>query len=263
MHKLISFTIKAEKGFLKKPDINEGIYLTFNMLHKPALLGILGAIIGLSGYKNNEEFPEYYQKLKDIPIGIKPVHHENGNFQKTVITYTNTTGFANNDGNLIIREQTLIKPSYQIFLLLDLENNYQKQLFNYIKEQKAEFLPYLGKNDYSLWWNKDEVVEYNWRKVDKFEESKKIETMFIKNIPLKDLKEKNNNFDLFDFSVLFEEPAFAYFERLPIYFDEDLYQYKYEDFVYTDFKIKQQNSLPNIYALKNDKYNREFYVQLN
>ena len=45
--KLISFDLCADMGFLKKPDINEKIYLTYNMLHKPALLGILGAIIGL------------------------------------------------------------------------------------------------------------------------------------------------------------------------------------------------------------------------
>ena len=87
MKKLISFIIKADKGFLKKPDINDGIYLTYNMLHKPAILGILGAIIGLEGYKQNGVLPEYYLKLKDIPIGIKPMGDEKGNFQKTLISY--------------------------------------------------------------------------------------------------------------------------------------------------------------------------------
>ena len=77
MKKLISFIIKAEKGFMKKPDINEGIYLTYNMLHKPAILGILGAIIGLKGYEKNEVFPEYYRELKHIPVGVKPQGDEN------------------------------------------------------------------------------------------------------------------------------------------------------------------------------------------
>ena len=154
MKKLISFTIKAEKGFLKKPDINDGIYLTYNMLHKPAILGILGAIIGLDGYQKNGALPEYYKELKNIPVGIKPVGDEKGNFQKTKITYNNTTGLASNEegGNLIITEQTLIKPSYKIYLLLDLENENENKLYHNIKEQKAEYLPYLGKNDYSLWW---------------------------------------------------------------------------------------------------------------
>ena len=40
--RLISFDIQADFGFFKKPDYNDGVLLTYNMLHKPALLGILG-----------------------------------------------------------------------------------------------------------------------------------------------------------------------------------------------------------------------------
>ena len=60
--KLISFDLKAEFGFFKKPDIND-IYLTYNMLHKPALLGILGAVIGLQGYQKNP----YQQRIFLMP----------------------------------------------------------------------------------------------------------------------------------------------------------------------------------------------------
>ncbi len=111
-NKIISFIIRSEKGFFKKPDINEDIYLTFNMIHKPSLLGIFGAIIGLKGFQKNEEMPEYYQKLKNLQIGIKPINDEKGNFLKSIITYTNTTGFASEEesGNLIISEQTIINP---------------------------------------------------------------------------------------------------------------------------------------------------------
>jgi len=89
MKKLISFDLYANMGFLKKPDINEKIYLTYNMLHKPCTLGILGAIAGLKGFTKNNELPEYYQKLKDVPIGIKPIgkYCENGNFADVVIIY--------------------------------------------------------------------------------------------------------------------------------------------------------------------------------
>ena len=61
--RLISFDIQADFGFFKKPDYNDGVLLTYNMLHKPALLGILGAIIGLRGYRKKGEWPEYYQRL--------------------------------------------------------------------------------------------------------------------------------------------------------------------------------------------------------
>ena len=234
MKKIISFIIKAEKGFLKKPDINDGIYLTYNMLHKPAVLGILGSIIGLAGYKENGVSPEYYKKLKDIPVGITPIGDEKGNFQKTTITYSNTTGFASDEkgGNLIINEQTLIKPSYKIYLLLDFDNNDQKNIYYNIVEQKAEYLPYLGKNDYSLWWDKEEVEEYEWTQFDKKSDFK-IATIFKKEdaiinyiaeaIGRRALAEQKNNF--------------CYFERLPISFNEELFQYNMGDFVYSNTRL--------------------------
>lgn len=262
MKKLISFTIKAEKGFFKKPDINDGIYLTYNMLHKPAILGILGAIIGLEGYKKNSELPEYYKKLNDIPVGIKPVGDEKGNFQKTIITYNNTTGLASNEpgGNLIITEQTLIKPSYIIYLLLDLENENQKQIYDNIKNQEAEYLPYLGKNDYSLWWDKNEVEEYEWENAQDLNNSITVSTIFIKkDITIKDSKiDKIENFDLLDFSDLSDEPQFVSFERLPINFNKDLFQYNMADFAYTNFKLKDRVQIKNLYSLNDNEY-----VQLN
>ncbi|MCK5520798.1 MAG: type I-B CRISPR-associated protein Cas5 [Candidatus Marinimicrobia bacterium] len=234
MEKLISFIIKSEKGFLKKPDINDGIYLTYNMLHKPALLGILGAIIGLGGYKKNGVLPEYYLALKDLPIGIKPVDDEKGNFQKTLVYYTNTTGFANEGENKagathLINEQTLIKPSYKIYLMLDMDNEHQKQLYENLKNQKAEYLPYLGKNDYSLWWDKDEVEEYEWENTGKssniiistiFKKDQAIMDHVVKAIGRKALAEQKN--------------YYYYFECLPISFNDKLFQYTMADFAYTN-----------------------------
>lgn len=92
MKKLVSCTIKTEKGFLKKPDIYYGIYLTYNMLHKPAILGMLGAIIGL-----------------------EPIDIDKDNFQKTVIYYSNTTGFTNSIATQLINEHTLINLQFQNF----------------------------------------------------------------------------------------------------------------------------------------------------
>ncbi len=118
---LLSFDLRADFACFKKPDVNEGIILTFNCLHKPALLGILGAIVGLKGYSRKGEFPEYYHVFKDLPVGIEPLEgfHEKGNFNKTIIKYTNTVGYANADGNLIVTEQTLIRPGYRCYVLVD------------------------------------------------------------------------------------------------------------------------------------------------
>ena len=148
--RLISFDIQADFGFFKKPDYNDGVLLTYNMLHKPALLGILGAIIGLRGYRKKGEWPEYYQRLAALPVGIEPLEgrHEKGNFQKTIVKYTNTVGYANQDGNLLVEESMLpiwvkmnIRPGSEIRsgnMLLKLL--YRKLIFG--------FHPCLSKKEY-------------------------------------------------------------------------------------------------------------------
>lgn len=98
MKQLISFDIKADFGFLKKPDTNAPVYLTYNMIHKPCVLGVLGAIMGYSGFKGDKEKPEYYRLLSEeysIQISIQPLNHKKGNFQKTTVKYNNSTGTAN------------------------------------------------------------------------------------------------------------------------------------------------------------------------
>jgi len=247
--RLISFIIYSERGFFKKPDINDTIYLTYNIIHKPAVLGILGAIVGLKGFEKSNTFPEYYNKLKNIPVGIKPIGDEKGSFPKIAITYNNTTGFASKEkgGNLIINEQTLLKPAYKIYLLLNLLKKYQKKLYENIKKQQAEYLPYMGKNDYSLWWYKNEVEEYKYEKLH-HEKEFSIDTIFIKNEPVwKCVVEAIGRRALAE-----QQNWFCSFERLPIRYNEELLQYELASFAYTNAKLKKDIKIKsgNLYYLK-------------
>ncbi len=257
--KLLSFDLRADMGFFKKPDINEKIYLTYNMLHKPALLGILGAIAGLKGYVRNEEMPEYYKKLKHLKIGIEPLGSDNGNYTKTTISYNNTTGFASNEdgGNLIVTEQILLNPSFRCYILLETDNEVEQTLYNRITNQEAEYLPYLGKNDFSAWWEKESVREYEY-KLEQPQSSFIIKSIFNKERST--VKEEKHGL-IDDFDLLAIEPAnpiFFYFEKLPIGFDEELKQYQISDFAYTSAKLKKDTSLLNLYFLQNEG----IYVQL-
>jgi CRISPR-associated protein Cas5h len=228
--KLISFDLRADMGFLKKPDINEDMYLTYNMLHKPALLGILGAIAGLKGYEKNSVLPEYYQKLKHLKIGIEPLNSDKGNYTKTTIRYNNTTGFASNETgrNLIVTEQVLLNPSFRCYLLLDTDNEIENTLYDRITKQQAEYLPYLGKNDFSAWWEQDHVKEYVFEKFD-FSQDFYVATIFQKEEAvinyLAKLLTRQDRAEI--------ESRFLYFERLPVGFNESLMQYMYADFVYS------------------------------
>lgn len=260
MQKLISIDLKADFGFFRKPDVNSGINLSYNMVHKPALLGIFGAIIGLEGYKEYGKLPEYYEKLKDLKLGVEPLNHERGNFQKTVIKYSNTVGYANKGTNYLTEEATLIKPNYRIYLLVELENTEHHKLYNYLKEGKAEYLPYFGKNEFSAWWERENgngLVEYEFEQSIP-SESFELKTVFQKgDETIQDKKEEASAmFDLFNLDAGLD--TYLYFERLPRGFDLELNQYDLKEFAFSTFKLKKETKLRNLYYIKTHDY----YVQL-
>ena len=248
--KLISFDLRADFGFFKKPDYNDGILLSYNMIHKPALLGILGAIIGLKGYLKKGAFPEYYQRLKTLLIGIEPLNHEKGNFQKTTVKYANTVGYANDDGNLLIEEMMLIRPAYRCYLLLDIENEDQRKLCTYLKEGQAEYIPYLGKNEFQASWLNDDgestFQEYDFGAFEP-DQDFGLRTVFIKSNPL-----KNQQVAVkisFGSRTAFNEATFSYFERLPVHFHESLIQYQLCDMAYTDYTLSQASTIENLFQI--------------
>jgi CRISPR-associated protein Cas5h len=255
MEKLISIDFKGDFGFFRKPDANNTVNLSYNLLHKPALLGILGAIIGMDGYKEKGKMPEYYVKLNHIPLGIMPLKHEKGNFQKTVIKYSNTVGYANKGTTFLTEEATLIKPSYRIFVLLNTDNEDELKLYSYLQNGEAVYLPYFGKNEHYAWWDSDSFKEYEYEKANNTQDGIFVKTLFIKEIIVKEHRQESV-FDMFSF--IEEELPYMYFERLPKDFDETLFQYKIADCVLTTVKMKNSIGIRSLYYLPQEKA----YVQL-
>ncbi|RPI19234.1 MAG: type I-B CRISPR-associated protein Cas5 [Ignavibacteriae bacterium] len=263
--KLISFDIKAALGFLKKPDINEGIYLTYNCLHKPALLGIIGAIIGLGGYYQSyimkKYIPDYFERLKNLKVGVKPLDSFNGNFTKTVVKYNNSAGYASEEqgGNLIVNEQTLIKPSFRVYLLLNISNEYEMKVFEYLSNGECEYIPYFGKNDFQLWWEKETLIEYDFTEGIPPQVSYFIDNLFIKPDGKTIHENKGREDMVFDFREPEINDFFVFFEHLPVGFDERTTNYSFANFVYTNKKLSKSFIPQNLYYLKNENK----YVQLN
>ena len=48
--KAVKFVLSGKNAFFKKPEVNTYYYFTFGQIHKVALLGMFGAILGYDGY---------------------------------------------------------------------------------------------------------------------------------------------------------------------------------------------------------------------
>ena len=148
--RILKFLLKGKTAFFKKPDVNAYHYYTYNNIHKVALMGIFGAILGLDGYSQQKgAYPEFYEKLKNIQVSIVPLKKE---FSKKVHTFNNSTGFYNVDNkkrpcNLIFKEQWLEDPAWEIYVLLD-GNEILEELADRIMNYNFKYIPYLGKNDH-------------------------------------------------------------------------------------------------------------------
>lgn len=247
--KAISFEIGGKTAFFKKPDVNSYAYFTYNNIHKPALLGVLGAIIGLGGHiqlhnknrdieaKNkeikkktdklalDEGYPEFYEKLQHLQISIVPLT-PNGYFTKKIQTFNNSVGYASFEqgGNLIVREQWIEDPKWQIIILDDKSAEFNK-IKEYLVDSKSVYMPYLGKNDHFA--NIDNVQELE---LGNAHENLRLSSLFIENkVSLSTQKPRG-------------EHLFIFKEVSPIRLQKEYHFYEYESLCFTNSKIIEYES---------------------
>lgn len=219
--KILKFRLWGESAFFKKPDVNTYLYFTYSNIHKVALLGMFGAILGYKGYnqmKANEEFPEFYEKLKDLKVGIEPKEGSRGNFSKKVQVFNNSVGYASQEqgGNLIVKEQWLENPEWNIYVMINSVE--AEELEVYIRECKSTFIPYLGKNDHIA--NIEYIGTYACKKADADIET--IDSLAL----VKDLDVSDDTEDV--------DYPYKYREDLPIALNKITNMYEYESFIYTN-----------------------------
>lgn len=168
MQKAIRFTVGGRNALFRIPDVNSNIYYTYNNIHKIAILGMLGAIVGLSGWRNhkqfNEEerdFPEFYGKLNKVSVSIVPLS-PNGYFPKKVQYFNNSVGYASREsgGNLQVFEQWLENPKWDIYLKNDgIDQDLWEKLINMLLVGECVYIPYLGKNDFPASLSKPQLID--------------------------------------------------------------------------------------------------------
>lgn len=241
---VIKFTLEGRFGFFKKPDVNTYLYFTYGNIHKVALLGIFGAILGYRGYnqmsfnkkykkdfkgllENKEGFyPEFYEKLSHLKIGVTPIEVS---INKKVQVFNNSVGYASKEqgGNLIIKEQWLENPSWDIYIVVD--DDESRKLAKSLVDGSFVYIPYLGKNDHLADIKNVELIS----EVKEANSLCNIDSLFVKG----DFQiVENNDIDEFDES---EEaiPIFKYEEKLPVSLDKNTNKYEFRSFIYTNANL--------------------------
>ncbi|MDR0408741.1 MAG: type I-B CRISPR-associated protein Cas5b [Campylobacteraceae bacterium] len=241
----LSFKLSGKTACFKKPDVNVHVYFTYNNIHKPALLGLIGAVIGLDGYtqlfyKNKRSkstydgYPEFYEKLHHLKVSITPLT-SSGSFSKKIQVFNNSVGYASKEvgGNLIVREQWLENPSWQIMILKDDSESYKK-IEKYMLESKAVYIPYLGKNDHPAQISEVDILKLT-DPVHNY-----IDSLFVKNFSTLDGYEKE------------DEIPYVFQEIAPISLQKKYHFYEYATLIFTNFELK--NIPDNTYEYNGKNY---------
>lgn len=234
----LHFTLSGKTAFFKKPEVNTYVYFTYGNIHKIALLGIFGAILGYGGHtqkfaqtkktKTTEEsFPEFYEKLSSLKVSVIP-QAENGFIRKKIQTFNNSVGYASGEqgGNLIVKEQWLEEPAWEIYVLLDCDE--AEKLCKAIQERKCVYIPYLGKNDHFADIYRIRVEEAGELRCGQA----RIDSLFPK---------ENGKLQINDDFWAEEGMTFKYEEKLPVKLDALTNNYILQSFIYTDAAAAWEN----------------------
>ena len=241
--KILKFNINGKFAFFKNPQANSVYYFTFNNIHRVALLGILGSVLGLKGYNQqakDEEYPEFYEKLKDLEVAIVP--QSDVCPVKKIQTFNNSTLFFNkgadkHGANLIVREEWIENPSWDIYVKLDEENELHKELLERFTDRNFEYVPYFGKNDHFA--NIVDIEVFNLEDIEiTTETSFKIDSFYIKG----QYEEYSEGF--------FKLDSLIYRESLPYALLEATNHYEYKTLEYSTTKVKPISSQIPTYKIK-------------
>lgn len=228
----ISFVISSDFGIFRKPEIVD-VGLTYEIIPKPTLLGILGAIMGFKGltHPTEEDDLEYYEKLHNLKVGIIPLEHQKKTFKKRTtpikkifLNFNNVHSFGNTDGNWILKEQLLLNPVFRIFIC---QGGCEKNLFLDLKEKilkrQFEFYPYMGKNEFPITLSNPKVITPNRIDVNPV----KLDSIIFKEVIKREVLQKSPK----------SKPTEIFRIKLNYPFELQSFQYRYKETILTNLSL--------------------------
>lgn len=230
---ILKFTLKGKTAFFKKPEVNTYVSFTYGMIHKVALLGLLGAIRGYAGYadykREEDEYPEFYEKLKELHIAIIP-RYKSDSPNKKIQIFNNSVGYASKEqgGNLIVKEQWLENPAWDIFIALDCEE--ARKIADNLMPRKCIYFPYLGKNDHPADIEHVDIIkncgiQSAYKRIDSLYQKEKVIYAEIDEFEEEEMEIKINKYE----------------ETLPIRLNKDTHMYETTLCVYSNLPIETYN----------------------
>lgn len=254
--RVLKFNLSGKTAFFKMNDFNDvNNSYTYGHIHKVALLGVLGATLGLEGnvqgkmrYKNYIH-PDFYTTLKDTKIAIIP-NGNKGSFTRKKQHHVNSCGYTKEgDGlnrNLIYVEQWLYNVNWDIYINLDsIESNLSTKLEDYMLNNKAVYMPYLGKSNHPAIISNVKVLEGV--------ECKENDIYIDSLVKVDEDISFSDNFDFADFFNSGEnKELYDYRELLPYSYSENDCQYVKETFLLTNKMLNVgESSIKNIVSVDN------------
>lgn len=235
--KSLQFTLSGKAACFRQPDVNTQVYFTYNNIHRVALLGLLGAVLGLAGYRNHKvfgqekpTFPEFYTVLSPMLVSVTP-NGKNGYFTKKIQYFNNSVGYASKEqgGNLQVKEQWLENPSWTILLTrYDLAEDIWDKLCHNLLHQQCVYIPYLGRNDFPAQIDDVSFVELSSSRKNR------IDSLFLYEGDLKSLKGGSSQY----LSV----------ETAPIALVPDVNFYEFGRYIFTNASIPEDALPEHLYS---------------
>lgn len=234
MKKALKFDLIGKYAFFKNPESNTGTEFSFEHIHKPSLLGVLGCILGMAGKSNitkEKPLPEYYKELKDIKVAIVPSRPTFYKFKETI---TNTTGFANENSTQVLTRKVLQDVCWTIYILRDnIQEQYWNELCYLLEKHESKYPLYLGNNSYKAKINNFEIIKLN-----------NLED--LEYITINSLYKENDIEEFYDYT---EDDAVAPYD-LEMYFPDSLNElnlYKYEWYKFSNLMLNVKKN-DNLYT---------------
>lgn len=156
---ILKFTVSGQGASFTRPHFNS-IVSSYSHIHKVALLGMIGAIIGIEKAEEHPKTskytfrtaPDFYLELEDLEVSIVP--HKVSFFSKEDVI-TDTTGYSNDSSTYVAKYQTLLSPAWDIYIKKS-DNPHYETLKEFLLNGEAVYTPYLGRNH---WWATIDNVE--------------------------------------------------------------------------------------------------------